>query len=49
MDISHEKGIEVIIGAFGHAKEVIMDYLKGMLKSTGSVCREHQHHDKCGE
>ncbi|RBP43988.1 hypothetical protein [Garciella nitratireducens] len=41
MDISHEKGIEVIIGAFGHAKEVIMDYLKGMLKSTGSVCREH--------
>ena len=24
-------------------------YLKGILKSTGSVCHEHQHHDECGK
>ncbi|MEM5818796.1 MAG: dinitrogenase iron-molybdenum cofactor, partial [Desulfitobacterium hafniense] len=24
-------------------------YLKGTLKSTGSVCHDHQHHGECGE
>ncbi|HCX79096.1 MAG TPA: dinitrogenase iron-molybdenum cofactor, partial [Firmicutes bacterium] len=24
-------------------------YLKGSLKSTGSVCHEHEHHGECGE
>lgn len=38
MDISHEKGIEVIIGAFGHAKEVIMDYLKERDVKINWIC-----------
>lgn len=49
IDIFNEKGIEVIIGARGYAKEAAEAYLKGTLKSTGSVCHEHQHHDECGE
>jgi predicted Fe-Mo cluster-binding NifX family protein len=49
IDIFHEKGIEVIVGASGNAKDAVNAYLKGTLKSTGSVCREHQHHDECGE
>jgi predicted Fe-Mo cluster-binding NifX family protein len=43
-----KKGIEVIVGASGNAKAAAETYLKGALKSTGSVCHEHQHHDECG-
>jgi len=49
IDIFNEKGIEVIVGANGNAKEAAQAYLRGALKSTGSVCHEHQHHDECGE
>lgn len=49
IDIFQEKGIEVIVGAKGNAKEAAQAYLQGVLKSTGSVCHEHQHHDECGE
>ena len=49
IDIFNEKGIEVIVGASGNAKEAVEAYLQGTLKSTGSVCHEHQHHDKCGK
>jgi predicted Fe-Mo cluster-binding NifX family protein len=48
IDIFDEKGIEVITGASGKAKEVAEAYLEGSLKSTGSVCQEHKHHDQCG-
>lgn len=48
IDIFNEKGIEVITGAMGDAKEAVIGYLEGSLKSTGSVCHEHQHHDECG-
>jgi len=47
IDIFNEKGIEVIIGARGDAKAAAEQYLQGTLKSTGSVCHEHQHHDEC--
>jgi predicted Fe-Mo cluster-binding NifX family protein len=47
IDIFTEKGIEVIVGARGKAKEAAEAYLQGSLKSTGSVCDEHQHHDSC--
>jgi predicted Fe-Mo cluster-binding NifX family protein len=47
VDIFNEKGIEVIIGAKGEAKSVVEAYLKGELKSTHSICHEHQHHDNC--
>jgi predicted Fe-Mo cluster-binding NifX family protein len=49
IDIFNEKGIEVITGARGDTKTAAEQYLKGTLKSTGSVCHEHQHHDECGE
>ncbi|WP_438265110.1 phage tail spike protein [Clostridium tyrobutyricum] len=49
IDIFSEKNIEVIVGAKGNAKAAVEAYLQGFLKSTGSVCHEHQHHDECGE
>jgi predicted Fe-Mo cluster-binding NifX family protein len=49
VDIFNEKGIEVITGARGVAKDAADSYLKGELKSTGSVCHEHQHADECGD
>lgn len=49
IDIFNEKGIEVIVGAEGLAENAVNLYLKGELKSTGSVCHDHQHHDACGE
>jgi Mrp family chromosome partitioning ATPase/predicted Fe-Mo cluster-binding NifX family protein len=48
IEIFNEKNIEVITGAKGNAEDVVISYLKGELKSTGSVCHEHQHHDECG-
>jgi predicted Fe-Mo cluster-binding NifX family protein len=48
IEIFNEKGIEVIVGASGEAVKSAEAYLQGDLKSTGSVCHEHQHHDECG-
>lgn len=48
IEIFNEKGIEVITGANGNAKAAAELYLQGKLKSTGSVCHAHQHHDECG-
>jgi predicted Fe-Mo cluster-binding NifX family protein len=47
VDIFNDKGIEVIIGASGEAEKAVNDYLQGKLKSTGSICHEHQHADEC--
>lgn len=49
VDIFNEKGIEVITGAQGNAETAVINYLQGKLKSTGSICHEHQHADECGE
>ena len=48
VEIFNEKGIEVVTGAGGEAQAAAQAYLEGKLKSTGSVCHEHQHHDDCG-
>jgi predicted Fe-Mo cluster-binding NifX family protein len=48
IEIFNEKNIEVITGASGDAKTAAEQYLQGALKSTGSVCHEHQHQDECG-
>ncbi|WP_312651118.1 NifB/NifX family molybdenum-iron cluster-binding protein [Aminipila sp.] len=48
IDIFNEKNIKVIVGAAGNAQTAVERYLKGDLKSTGSVCHEHQHSDECG-
>ncbi|MFZ7134179.1 MAG: NifB/NifX family molybdenum-iron cluster-binding protein [Eubacteriales bacterium] len=47
IEIFNEKGIEVVTGAQGSTKEAVGAYLKGVLKSTGAICHEHQHHDDC--
>lgn len=49
IEIFNEKGIEVIVGASGNTKEAVQAYLDGSLKSTGSVCHEHQHQGECEE
>lgn len=47
--IFRERGIEVITGAQGDARMAAEAYLKGDLKSTDAVCREHEHeHDEEG-
>lgn len=48
IEIFNEKAIEVVTGAAGDAKETVKKFLEGKLKSTGSVCHEHQHSDDCG-
>ncbi|MEW8972889.1 MAG: NifB/NifX family molybdenum-iron cluster-binding protein [Tissierellaceae bacterium] len=49
IDIFNEKDIEVITGASGNAKDIVNSYLNGTLKSTCSICHEHEHHGECGE
>ena len=48
IEIFNEKGIEVIVGARGHANDAVSSYLQGDLKSTGSVCHDHNHSSECG-
>ncbi|WP_213818501.1 NifB/NifX family molybdenum-iron cluster-binding protein [Garciella nitratireducens] len=49
VEIFNERNVEVVVGAKGDAKAAVKAYLQGSLKSTGSVCHEHQHHDECEE
>lgn len=49
IEIFNEKSIQVVTGATGDAEETVKKFLEGKLKSTGSVCHEHQHSDSCGE
>ncbi|MCI1966362.1 MAG: dinitrogenase iron-molybdenum cofactor [Oscillospiraceae bacterium] len=49
IDIFNEKNIEVIAGATGDAAEAVGKYLKGELKSSGSICHEHAFESVCGE
>ena len=43
VDIFNERGVEVILGAQGDVRENVAAYLRGELKSTGSVCQHHDH------
>lgn len=47
VDIFNERGVEVVVGAKGDSKAAVEAYLRGELKTTGSICREHSH--DCGE
>jgi len=42
-----EHGIRLIVGAAGNIKDVIAQFEKGELKSTGAVCSEHAHAGDC--
>lgn len=48
-DLFNENGIEVVVGAQGLSDDVVQKFVNGELKSTGSVCREHQHEGHCNE
>ena len=47
VDIFNEKGIQVVVGASGEARAAANAFLQGELKSTGAICSEHAHSDKC--
>ncbi len=49
VEIFNKKNIEVVVGAVGRAEDAVIGYLAGSLKSTGSICHQHQHHEECGE
>ncbi|HBB9210892.1 TPA: NifB/NifX family molybdenum-iron cluster-binding protein [Escherichia coli] len=48
-DLFNENGIEVVVGAQGLSDDVVQKFVNGKLKSTGSVCTEHQHEGHCNE
>ncbi|MCY6484203.1 NifB/NifX family molybdenum-iron cluster-binding protein [Clostridium aestuarii] len=48
-DLFNENGIEVVVGAVGEAEKSVEAFLAGTLKSTGSVCTEHEHEGHCNE
>ncbi len=48
VDIFNENGIEVVTGVRGDAESAVINYLKGELKSSDSVCNEHRYKDECG-
>lgn len=45
----NEEGIKVIVGATGDCKDIVQKYINGELKSTGSICREHENEGHCIE
>jgi predicted Fe-Mo cluster-binding NifX family protein len=47
VEIFNERNIEVVVGAEGDARAAVTAYLKGELKSTGSVCHDHKYEDEC--
>lgn len=47
VDLFNEKHIAVITGASGDVDSIINKWISRELKSTGSICNEHQHHGDC--
>ncbi len=48
LQIFDEKGIKAITGATGQVDGTVQRFLDGKLKSSGSICHEHQHAGNCG-
>ncbi|QGU94570.1 dinitrogenase iron-molybdenum cofactor [Clostridium bovifaecis] len=48
-ELFNENGIQVVVGAQGFSDDIVQRYINGELKSTGSVCREHEHKGHCDE
>lgn len=44
----NESGIDVVVGAKGNCEDVINQFLKDNLESTGSICTQHMHEGHCG-
>lgn len=49
VEIFNERKIEVIVGVSGDPRTAVERYLKGELKSTGSICHEHAFEGDCGK
>lgn len=47
--IFEENGINVIVGVSGVCDNVIESFIKGNLKSTGSICSEHAYEGHCND
>lgn len=47
VDIFNERGLDVVTGARGNAKEAAINFVNGSLISSGSICHEHSHADEC--
>lgn len=45
----NENGIEVFVGVAGLCDDAVKQYAKGELRSTGSVCTEHEHEGHCND
>ncbi|NFV12032.1 dinitrogenase iron-molybdenum cofactor [Clostridium sporogenes] len=48
-DLFKGNNIEVLVGVQGFSDDIAQKYIQGELKSTGSVCREHEHEGHCNE
>ena len=48
VEIFNERGVEVVVGASGDSRNAAEAWLRGELKSTGSICHEHEHAHDCG-
>jgi predicted Fe-Mo cluster-binding NifX family protein len=42
-------GIETVVGVAGDGQSIIEQFVRGQLRSTGEVCREHSYEDECGK
>lgn len=49
VELFNQNNISVVVGATGALEAVINKFIEGNLKSSGSICEEHAHHDSCGE
>lgn len=45
----NQNGIEVVVGASGNCDDIVQRYIKGELKSTGSICKEHEYEGHCND
>lgn len=45
----NENEIKVVVGAQGLCDDVVQRYVSGELKSTGSICSEHEYEGHCNE
>jgi predicted Fe-Mo cluster-binding NifX family protein len=49
VELFNNHNVSVVVGAEGEIDEVIQKYIKGELKSTGSICEEHMHEGHCND
>lgn len=48
VEIFNERGVQTVVGAAGEAEAAVKACMRGELKSTCAVCREHEHAHECG-